>query len=190
LNFVKTISPAQSDEDYIAAYQQNGDLQTLSLLYQKYMDLVYGVCMKYLNNSEDAKDAVINIFEELIIKLKKHQVVYFKSWLYQLAKNHCLMILRKKKNNFISFDGSTMQFEAEWHLDEVMKKENALNQLHSCLDQLVVEQKNTIQLFYLENKCYKEIATLTHLEINKVKSYIQNGRRNLKICMDKNQTFA
>jgi RNA polymerase sigma-70 factor (ECF subfamily) len=83
-----------------------------------------------------------------------------------------------------------MHFESEWHLDEVMKKENALNQLHNCLDQLVVEQKQTIQLFYLENKCYKEIATLTDLEINKVKSYIQNGRRNLKICMDKNQTFA
>jgi RNA polymerase sigma-70 factor (ECF subfamily) len=190
LNFVKTISPVQSDEALVSDYQQTEDLQTLSLLYQKYMELVYGVCMKYLNNSEDAKDAVINIFEELVTKLKKHQVVYFKSWLYQLAKNHCLMILRKKKNYIQSIDEDIMHFESDWHLDEVMKKENALNQLHNCLDQLVVEQKQTIQLFYLENKCYKEIATLTDLEINKVKSYIQNGRRNLKICMDKNQTFA
>ncbi len=190
MNFVKTISPTQFDEDLISAYQQDGELNTLSLLYQKYMDLVYGVCMKYLNNSDDAKDAVLNIFEELIHKLKKHKVVYFKSWLYQLAKNHCLMALRKQKNIFIQIDSDTMQLEADWHLDEVMKKENALNQLKTCLDQLIDEQKETIQLFYLENKCYKEIALQTQLEVNMVKSYIQNGRRNLKICMDKNTIDA
>ena len=149
------------------------------------MELVYGVCLKYLKNEDNAKDAVINIYEELITKLKKHQVVYFRAWLYQLSKNHCLMILRKKKTIPFQLDIGNMELSDNLHLEEVMNKEAHLHQLEKCIEQLALQQKEAIQLFYIQGKCYKEIAQKSQMDIPKIKSYIQNGRRNLKICMEK-----
>jgi RNA polymerase sigma-70 factor (ECF subfamily) len=167
-------------------YKQSGDLQKLGALYQRYMDIVYGVCLKYLKEPEDAKDSVLNIFEELVTKLLKHEVENFKNWLYQLAKNHCLMRLRSaKKLKNVKIDPSLMQSEEDVHLNGTLEKEENFVQLNNCMEQLVNEQKQTIALFYLEGKCYNEIAEITGMEWNKVRSLIQNGRRNLKLCMEK-----
>jgi RNA polymerase sigma factor (sigma-70 family) len=145
-----------------------------------------GVCLKYLKNPEAAKDAVLQIFEELVQKLRKHPVDNFKSWLYTLAKNHCLMQLRTPKNlKTTEFKAESMQSEEDVHLNGVLLKEENLQRLERCLQTLQEEQKVTVELFYLQNKCYKEIADKTGLDWNKVRSHIQNGRRNLKICMEK-----
>ena len=150
------------------------------------MELLYGVCFKYLKDSETAKDAVMQIFEELVQKLNKHEVDNFKSWLYTLAKNYCLMQLRTPKNmKTVEFKADIMQSEEEVHLNGIMSKEENFYKLERCMQTLSAEQKITVELFYLQNKCYKEIADSTGIEWNKVRSYIQNGRRNLKICMDK-----
>lgn len=185
MNFIKNKPSHQTDEELISQFQLNGSLDILATLYQRYMELIYGVCLKYLKNEDNAKDAVINIYEELIIKLKKHQVNYFRAWLYQLSKNHCLMILRKQKTIPLHFDTENMELSDNLHLEEVMNKEAQLTQLQKCIDQLTIQQKEAINLFYLQEKCYKEIALTSNMEIQKVKSYIQNGRRNLKLCMDK-----
>lgn len=187
MSFLKNIPASDaSDDDLFNRYKSTGDLAVLTDLYQRYMELVYGVCLKYLKDDENAKDAVLNIYEELVVKLKKYEVIHFKAWLYQLAKNHCLMSLRAhKKFSKANIDVSLMQNEDPVHLNGVMEKEEHLNQMHDCLRQLVPEQKTTVQLFYLEGKCYNEISAITGIEWNKVRSYIQNGRRNLKICMDK-----
>lgn len=185
--FLKTITANETPrEDMVSEYRETGDLQVLSNIFEPYMDLVYGVCLKYLKNPEDAQDAVINIFEELIHKLRKYEVSNFKPWLYQLAKNHCLMVLRSaKKNKKVDIDVSLMQNEDEVHLNGVLEKEAHLQTMHKCLEQLTMDQKRTVELFYLEGKCYNEIAEITGIEWNKVRSFIQNGRRNLKLCMDK-----
>ena len=137
---------------------------------------------------EDAKDCVLNIFEELVNKLKKHEVDNFKGWLYQLSKNHCLMKLRKQKTVpvpiAIGIDLSFMQSEENVHPDVELEKEENFKQMQYCLGQLNEQQRQAVELFYLNNKCYKEIAEITAIEINKVRSFIQNGRRNLKICME------
>ena len=180
--------PAHKDTDdvLVANYKSGGDLQLLSDLYQPYMELVYGVCLKYLKDEEDARDAVLNIFEELILKVKKYEIQHFKSWLYQLAKNHCLMKLRSaKKFMKAAVDVSLMQNEDPVHLNGVMDKEENFKHLDFCLAQLAPDQKQVVSLFYLQGKCYNEIADLTGIEWKKVRSFIQNGRRNLKICMDK-----
>ena len=117
--------PAQqaSDDVLVANYKSGGDLELLSNLYQPYMELVYGVCLKYLKEEEEAKDAVLNIYEELIVKVKKYEIQHFKSWLYQLAKNHCLMKLRSaKKFSKAAVDVSLMQNEDPVHLNGVMEK--------------------------------------------------------------------
>jgi len=185
LPFLKNISTADPDKVLLEQYKVSGSLDTLGELYQRYMDLVYGVCLKYVKEPEDAKDCVLNIFEELVTKLKKHEVDNFKGWLYQLTKNHCLMKLRKQKPVTVNIDLSFVQSEENIHLDGELEKEENFKQMQYCLGQLNEEQRQVIELFYLNNKCYKEIAEITTIELNKVRSFIQNGRRNLKICMEK-----
>jgi len=192
LPFLKNISSSDDpDKELIEQYKVSGNLTTLGELYQRYMDLVYGVCLKYLREPEDAKDCVLNIFEELVGKLKKHNVDNFKGWLYQLTKNHCLMKLRKQKAIPVNIDLSVVQLEENVHLDDELvredsfgEKEENFKQMQYCLGQLIHQQRQVIELFYLKNKCYKEIAEITEIELNKVRSFIQNGRRNLKICME------
>lgn len=184
--FLKNISTSTSDEDLVLAYRRSPDMSILGELYQRYMELVYGVCLKYLKEPEDAKDAVLNIFEELTTKLNKYEVENFKAWLYQLAKNHCLMRLRsEKKKATVNINPALMQSEEIVHLNGELEKEANFKQLQYCLEQLLQEQRQVIELFYLQGKCYNEIAATTGMEWNKVRSYIQNGRRNLKNCMDK-----
>jgi len=184
LPFIKNISSAASDKELTEQYKASGTLEILGELYQRYMDLVYGVCLKYLKEPEDAKDCVLNIFEELVTKLRKHEVENFKGWLHQLAKNHCLMKLRKQKIVPVNIDVSFMQSEDNVHLDEELEKEENFKRMQYCLEQLVDQQKEVINLFYYKNKCYQEIIEITGLDNNKVRSFIQNGRRNLKICME------
>ena len=175
------------DEALLELFKSKADQQLLAQLYLRYTDLVYGVCMKYLKDAEAAKDAAMNIYQELVIKLQTHTVDNFKSWLYVVAKNHCLMQLRKdKKMVTVEFTSTVMQSEDFTHLDTVLEKEQELKKLEFCIERLPDEQKQSIQLFYLENKCYNEIVEQTGYEWNKIRSLIQNGRRNLKICMEKN----
>ena len=172
----------------IIKFKETNDLSVLSNLYQRYMDLVYGVCLKYYKDAEQSKDAVMEIFEELCKKLPQHDIDNFRGWLHVLTRNHCLMQLRSSKNIKITeFDATFMQNEEKVHLDnEYLQKEQQFKLLENCLQTLPDEQKQSVALFYLKNKCYNEIAEITGYDWNKVRSYIQNGRRNLKLCMDEN----
>ena len=183
--FVKNISTAATDAELVQRYRSGGDMAVLGELYSRYMDLTYGVCLKYLQEPEDAKDSVIAIFEELVTKLRKYEVDNFKGWLYQLAKNHCLMKLRGKKGRPVNVDPELVHLADNWHPDAAGLKETQFNTMEYCLEKLPAEQKQAVELFYLKEKCYKEIAEETGTEINKIRSFIQNGRRNLKICMEK-----
>jgi RNA polymerase sigma factor (sigma-70 family) len=185
LAFIKKISSSFSDSELVQQYKDTSNMDTLGDLYGRYMDLLYGVCLKYFKEPDEAQDAVIHIFEELVTKVKKYEIDNFKGWLYQLAKNHCLMKLRSRKSQPVNVDADLMHLQENMHLDDVMQKETNLIVMEHCIEQLPTEQKMAIQLFYLQEKCYKEIADTTALDINKVRSFIQNGRRNLKICMDK-----
>ena len=163
---LKHIKPSASlsDEELLVEFKKNVDQQMLAQLYLRYTDLVYGVCLKYLKDGEAAKDAVMNIYQEFLIKLQTHEVENFKSWLYVVAKNHCLMQLRKEKKMVtVEFTPAVMQSEDFEHLDSVLEKENELKKLEFCIEHLPDEQKQSIQLFYIENKCYNEIVEQNRL---------------------------
>ena len=175
-----------ADNELLTQYKNTLDIKVLAVLFQRYMDLLFGVCLKYLKQPEIAKDAVMQIFEELVKKADKHEIENFKGWLYALAKNYCLMQLRSPRNiKTAAFDGDFMQSQEDVHPANVMEKEAEFMRMEDCLKKLPAEQEQTVRLFYLENQCYKDIANQTGIEWNKVRSYIQNGRRNLKICMEK-----
>ena len=190
--FLTNISTDQSDSELVAAFKQSGNMDLLGALYQRYMDLVFGVCLKYFKDAERSKDAVMDIYMELAKKLPLHEVAYFKGWLHVLARNHCLMQLRSPRNlKTTEFSPNFMQSAENAHLEnEQLVKEEKLNILQQCVEGLPAEQREAVALFYLENKCYNEITALTGHDWNKVRSYIQNGRRNLKICMEQRTNEA
>ncbi|MEO3405211.1 sigma-70 family RNA polymerase sigma factor [Mucilaginibacter sp. CAU 1740] len=185
--FIKPKKPGTStDEELLNDYRATGNLTVLGSLYERYMPLVYGVCLKYLKDDELAKDAVMGIFEELVEKVKKHDINQFRNWVYVLGRNYCLMQLRTgKKMELVNLD-EVVEFTPLLHHDNDTNKEEALKALESCINKLTGAQKQSIDLFYLKEKCYKEIADITGYTLNEVKSYIQNGKRNLKICLERN----
>jgi RNA polymerase sigma factor (sigma-70 family) len=189
VSFIRNISHnSLTDKELVALYKESGDMNVLGELYQRYMELVYGVCLKYHKEPETAKDCVMQIFEELVSKLKKHEVDNFKGWLHQVAKNHCLMQLRTPKNlKTVEFKTEFVQSEENVHLNGVLEKEENFKKLELCLGTLLEEQRIAIMLFYLDGKCYNEIVEMTGHDWNQVRSFIQNGRRNLKNCMEKSQ---
>ncbi len=178
-----------SEADLLVSYKASGNLETLGKIYEPYMDMVFAVAYKYLRDSDESKDAVMQIFEQLIVKLRNHNVENFRSWLHTVVRNHCLMQMRanghkKFENSDIFFMENSEKFHQETELDfEIDEK---LNGLEKCMEKLNIEQKTSVQLFYIEEKCYQEVAEITGYEMSKVKSYIQNGKRNLKMCLEKN----
>jgi RNA polymerase sigma factor (sigma-70 family) len=189
LKFIKNTSRIKDQDDavLIDRYKGSGDLEILGQLYNRYMHLVFGVCINYLKDEEQSKDAVMQIFEELVVKLKVHEVQNFKSWLHVVTRNHCLMALRKNaKNETVSLEDTFVENTDFVHLDINDTKERKLSVMEQCMEKLPKEQRITVDLFYLQEKCYKEVAEISGYDMLKVKSYIQNGKRNLKICMEKN----
>ncbi|ADR22293.1 DNA-directed RNA polymerase sigma-70 factor [Marivirga tractuosa] len=182
----------QEEKLLLEQFRETQDLDLLGKLYQPYMHLVYGVCLKYLKDKASAQDAVMAIFEELVIKLPKHEVENFKSWLYVLSKNHCLMELRKQnRQKTDSFDFSDLELmengQLKHHEEDYAVQDDNLEKLTACIAQLKKEQRQCVELFYLDKKSYQEITDSTSYELKKVKSYIQNAKRNLKQCMEQGE---
>lgn len=193
--------PVQLDDaELIRRYQDpdavpRWDIVHLSELFRRYTHLIFGVCLKYLRDEEDAKDAVMQIYEKLVVELKIRQVSNFQAWLHVLTKNYCLMWLRARKSkegrtgsvlSLDNFADEDMESDTFSHPTEEDSLEHSLQQMEKGLLGLPTEQKRCLELFYMQQKCYKEIAEITGYDLTKVKSYIQNGKRNLKIYVEKN----
>lgn len=175
----------QSDTELILLYKEKGDLAIVGELYLRYSALVFGVCLKYLKNRDEAKDMAMQMFEKLTATLKTHEVDNFKSWLYVSTRNQCLMQIRREKGKFMGdISENVVENSALLHLPAEHELEEDLSKLEKCISKLAEGQKQCVELFYLHEKCYKEIAGLTGFDMNQVKSFIQNGKRNLKICME------
>ena len=180
---MKKIDP---DLRWIEDYKAAGDLNALGELYRPYMTMVYGVALKYLKDTDKSKDMVMEVFELLVQKLKSHKISNFRSWLYVLCRNQCLMQIRNdKKIPLTNLDDSFMESEPFLHHDEDGNRESSLQAMEKCIEQLNDDQRQSVELFYLRQKCYAEIADLTGNDLKKIKSFIQNGKRNLKLCVEK-----
>ncbi len=191
LKFFRKNITEKTDDELVQAYQQSGDLEVLGVLYERYVELVYGVCIKFFKEKTKAEDAVMAIFETLVEKVKTQEIRQFRPWLHVVAKNHCLMQLRKKDRT-VSFDEMLPAAQAEvvqsagvLHPVDVFEEDGQQLALKKCLDVLTPQQKHCVEQFYYEDKSYKEIADTTGEGLGLVRSNIQNGRRNLRICMEK-----
>jgi len=177
-----------SDAELLNSFYADHNNEWLGILLERYTILLLGVGMKYLKNEEEAKDAVQQVFLKAINEMHKYKVEYFKSWLYMIAKNHCLMKLRDKGRYSAEIDERSMAITAEPEgKNSYIEKDKTLNHLSQALLQLNKEQQLCVTLFYLEKKSYQEIAGQTSYSIMQVKSHIQNGKRNLKLIMERKQ---
>lgn len=153
-------------------------------LYRRYIPMVYGLCLKYLNDKADAQDAVMDLFEEVSRKIKQYEIQNFHTWLYSVAKNHCLLRLRKVKQSFfVNLEDTIMENGDFFTLLDKEKSTEEESAVIWCMNELGEEQRKSIEYFYYENKSYADIVSITGYTLEKVKSYIQNGKRNLKNCI-------
>jgi len=181
------------DEELINKFREEENSLYIGELFSRYAHMAFGISMKYLKNEEASRDSVMHIYESLIEDLKKHDIQNFKGWFHMVIKNHCLMELRKKKSEskrkeeFEKDEALFMELEQQVHLlsETSVDKELELDNLGDCMSQLKEEQRKCVEMFFLQEKCYKDISRATNFEIKKVKSYIQNGKRNLKNCLEK-----
>lgn len=182
---------SKADDELLTDFKSAGDLEVLAELYSRYIHLVYGVCLKYLKYREEAKDGVMQIFEKLIIEIPKYNIGNFHSWLHVVTKNYCLMQLRSDKSEKEKFSEWIndplvfMETVTDPHpLDEDENSKSIGRELEDCIERLKEEQRLCIRQFYYENRCYNEISGNLGLDEKKVKSHLQNGKRNLKICLE------
>ncbi len=174
-----------SDDDLLHLFKTTGDTVTLGILLQRYTLLLLGVAMKYLKDKDEAQDAVQQVFEKAIKNLPVGDIQNFKGWLYVLMRNHCFQQLRNKEYH-IDADTMTGLSSETADLENLWWKDKALDDVQAALGQLEEEQRITITMFYLEDKSYKQIMDLTGFSFSQVKSYVQNGKRNLKLLLTKN----
>lgn len=176
------------DRELLEHFHADGDNRWLGILLERYAMLLMGVCMKYLKEEEAAKDAVQQVCMKVIAEIPKYRVEYFKSWLYAIAKNHCLMALRSPARNMTEIPENRLSNLGD--MEEQARRadlESSLMALEKAIAGLNAEQRTCIELFYLGKKSYKEISAATGMGVNEVKSHIQNGKRNLRLIIERNQ---
>ncbi len=171
----------EDDASVINSYKKTSDSFYLGILFDRYSHLVFAVSMNYFKNEEDSKDAVIHIFERLTGDLKKYEIRNFSHWIHRVTRNYCLRQLNKKPFT-VKLEEEISYFATEEDPPETFSTQY-LSHLEEAMSTLNEEQKKCVKLFYIEEKSYKEIETMTGYNFEKVKSYIQNGKRNLKIYL-------
>jgi RNA polymerase sigma factor (sigma-70 family) len=175
-----------TDQELLDRFYTNRDNNWLGILLQRYTLLLLGVCMKYLKDEEEARDGVQQIFVKVILELPKYRVEYFKSWIYTIARNHCLMKLRDRHGYAVELSDTVLAaWDEEPGTNLHWEKEQWLDWMSRSMEELGKEQKLCVTLFYLDKKSYQDIAATTGFTLMQVKSHIQNGKRNLKLLMEK-----
>jgi len=186
LSVIISVHHHMTDQELLERYYDSRDNDWLGLLLQRYTLLLLGVCMKYLKEEEEARDCVQQIFVKVITELGKYRVIYFKSWIYTIARNHCLMKLRDQHGHAVELsDAMLAAWDDEPGKNKHWEKEQWLEWMEQSLEVLGKEQKVCVILFYLEKRSYQDIAIETGFTLMQVKSHIQNGKRNLKLLMEK-----
>ena len=174
-----------TDNELLAHYYADGNQEWIGVLLKRYTLLLLGVCMKYLKDESEAKDCVQQIFLKVLTEVPKYKIEYFKSWLYMVAKNHCLMRLRDHGKNVRELSDNSPHMHHESDKSDLLENEQTYNLLEEAITELSDEQKKCVILFYLQKQSYQQVADQTGFNMMQVKSYIQNGKRNLKILLER-----
>ena len=186
----------KSDKELLDEYREENNMEVLGELYNRYLEMVFGVCMKYFKDEMRSEDGVMEVFELMVKRLPNHKVDYFKSWLYRVASNHCLDMLRKesrekeKKDTYENMQSRSIPRLMNEADDSWQWREEQIGILEDCIETLKEEQKQSISMFYIDGKSYEELSEVMGIKWSKVRSLIQNGKRNLKNCVERKHEAA
>lgn len=178
-----------SDEELLKQYKQSGNKELFADLFKKHVSAVYGTCLFYLQDKDEAQDATMQLFEKLMLDINKREIDNFKGWLSFVVRNHCISLIRKNKSaskniqSYYEFEYENPSYEEEEKINSI-SDDVLLENMKSCLPKLKENQRICVELFYLKNKSYQDIANETPFSLNEIKSYIQNGKRNLKLLIE------
>ena len=179
----------QSDEELLKHYKQSGNKELFADLFKKHVTVVYGTCLFYLQDKDEAQDATMQLFEKLMLDINNREIDNFKGWLSFVVRNHCISLIRKNKSqtksikSYYEFEYEAPDYEQEKKINSV-SDDDLLENMKECLPKLKENQRMCVELFYLKNKSYQDIANETDFSLNEIKSYIQNGKRNLKLLLE------
>ena len=182
-----------SDEELLKHYKQSGNKDLFADLFKKHVSVVYGTCLFYLQDKDEAQDATMQLFEKLMLDINNREIDNFKGWLSFVVRNHCISIIRKNKSqnknikSYYEFEYEDANYETEEKINTV-SDDVMLENMKQCLPKLKENQRLCVELFYLNNKSYQDIANQTGFTLNEIKSYIQNGKRNLKLLLESAST--
>ncbi|MBK8366392.1 MAG: sigma-70 family RNA polymerase sigma factor [Bacteroidetes bacterium] len=182
-----------SDEELLKHYKQSGNKDLFADLFKKHVSVVYGTCLFYLQDKDEAQDATMQLFEKLMLDINNREIDNFKGWLSFVVRNHCISIIRKNKSqsknikSYYEFEYEDANYETEEKINAV-SDDVMLENMKQCLPKLKENQRLCVELFYLNNKSYQDIANQTGFTLNEIKSYIQNGKRNLKLLLESAST--
>ena len=178
-----------SDEELLKQYKQSGNKELFADLFKKHVSVVYGTCLFYLQDKDEAQDATMQLFEKLMLDINNREIDNFKGWLSFVVRNHCISLIRKNKSaskniqSYYEFEYENPSYEEEEKINSI-SDDVLLENMKSCLPKLKENQRICVELFYLKNKSYQDIANETPFSLNEIKSYIQNGKRNLKLLIE------
>lgn len=187
MRFFRSNKKELTDEELLQQYKDSSNNEYFGILYNRYIPLVYGLCLKYLQDEDKAQDAVMEIFESLLPKVLIYDIKVFRTWLYSVAKNHCFHILKDNRREIpVDFDSNLMESDVVLTLLEENKDDDREAVLNKCMEKLPEPQKISVHKFFFESMSYADIVEETGYNMKSVKSYIQNGKRNLRICIENN----
>ena len=178
-----------SDEELLKQYKQSGNKELFADLFKKHVSVVYGTCLFYLQDKDEAQDATMQLFEKLMLDINNREIDNFKGWLSFVVRNHCISLIRKNKSaskniqSYYEFEYEAPSYEEEEKINSI-SDDVLLENMKNCLPKLKENQRICVELFYLKNKSYQDIANETPFSLNEIKSYIQNGKRNLKLLIE------
>jgi RNA polymerase sigma-70 factor (ECF subfamily) len=178
-----------SDEELLKHYKQSGNKELFADLFKKHVSVVYGTCLFYLQDKDEAQDATMQLFEKLMLDINNREIDNFKGWLSFVVRNHCISLIRKNKSqtknikSYYEFEYESPNYEEEEKINSV-SDDILLENMKECLPKLKENQRICVEFFYLKNKSYQDIANETKFSLNEIKSYIQNGKRNLKLLLE------
>ncbi len=178
-----------SDEELLKHYKQSGDKELFADLFKKHVTVVYGTCLFYLQDKDEAQDATMQLFEKMMLDINSREITNFKAWLSFVVRNHCISLIRKNKTtaknikSYYEFEYEDSTYEAEEKIASI-SDDVLLEEMKNSLPKLKEKQRICVELFYLQNKSYRDIEVETGLSLNEIKSHIQNGKRNLKLLIE------